>query len=83
MNTKLPNYAFIDSQNLNLGICSQGWKLDHRKLRLYHKNKYSMQKAFIFIGHVTDNQAFYDERASRLYTDIQTDGRSRCALLSV
>ena len=61
MNTNLPNYAFIDSQNLNLGIRSQGWKLDHRKLRLYLKNKYNIEKAFIFIGHVTDNQSLYDE----------------------
>ena len=61
MNTNLPNYAFIDSQNLNLGIRSQGWKLDHRKLRLYLKNKYNIDKAFIFIGHVTDNQSLYDE----------------------
>ncbi|MSR89730.1 NYN domain-containing protein [Patescibacteria group bacterium] len=61
MNHNLPNYAFIDSQNLNLGIRSQGWKLDHRKLRLYLKNKYNIDKAFIFIGHVTDNQSLYDE----------------------
>ena len=61
MNHNLPNYAFIDSQNFNLGIRSQGWKLDHRKLRLYLKNKYNIDKAFIFIGHVTDNQSLYDE----------------------
>ena len=29
--SKLPKsiYAFIDSQNLNLGVRSQGWKLDY------------------------------------------------------
>ena len=27
------NYAFIDSQNLNLGVKSQGWKLDWSKFR--------------------------------------------------
>jgi len=26
------NYAFIDSQNLNLSIRSQGWVLDFRKM---------------------------------------------------
>ena len=30
-------YAFIDSQNLNLGVRSQGWKLDYGKFRLYLK----------------------------------------------
>ncbi len=29
------NYAFIDSQNLNLGIKKLGWKLDYRKFRVY------------------------------------------------
>jgi len=29
------NYAFIDGQNLNLGIRELGWKLDFKKLRIY------------------------------------------------
>ncbi len=29
------NYAFIDSQNLNLSIREQGWVLDFRKFRTY------------------------------------------------
>ena len=60
-NAKNNNFAFIDSQNLNLGIRSQGWKLDHRRLRLYLKHKYNVSKAFIFIGLVSDNQDLYDE----------------------
>ncbi len=55
------NYAFIDSQNLNLGIKSAGWKLDHRKFRLYLKNKYNVQEAFLFIGHVDGNEALYTQ----------------------
>jgi len=31
------NYAFIDSQNLNLGIQSLGWKLDFAKFHRYLK----------------------------------------------
>jgi len=33
-------YAFIDAQNLNLGVKSQGWTLDWRKLRQYLHNKF-------------------------------------------
>jgi len=34
-------YAFIDSQNLNLGVRSQGWSLDWRKFRqLFTPNKH-------------------------------------------
>lgn len=52
-------YAFIDSQNLNLGIRNQGWELDFRKFRLYIENKYAVKKAFIFIGYVSGNESLY------------------------
>lgn len=54
------NYAFIDSQNLNLGIRDLGWKLDYRKFRIYLKEKYAVKKAYIFIGFVALNQRLYD-----------------------
>lgn len=60
MTPKENNYAFIDSQNLNLGIQKLGWKLDYRKFRVYLAEKYSVQKAYIFIGFVALNQALYD-----------------------
>lgn len=52
-------YAFIDSQNLNLGVRSQGWKLDWRKFRQYLHNKYSVTKTYLFIGYVPGNEALY------------------------
>jgi uncharacterized LabA/DUF88 family protein len=60
------NYAFIDSQNLNLSIQNQGWTLDLRKFRRYLLDKYGINKAFIFIGFVPQNQ--------RLYTNLQKFG---------
>jgi len=54
------NYAFIDSQNLNLGIQKLGWKLDYKKFRIYLKEKYGVQKAYFFIGFVALNQNLYD-----------------------
>jgi len=59
MASKKSNYAFIDSQNLNLGVRSLGWKVDYRKLRLYLKNKYNVEKAYMFIGLVQGNQKLY------------------------
>lgn len=59
-------FAFIDSQNLNLGVKSQGWNLDWRKLRQYLRNKYNVQKAYLFIGHVDGNEP--------LYTSLQEAG---------
>jgi len=52
-------YAFIDSQNLNLGVRSQGWVLDWRKFRQYLRNKYRVVKAYVFIGHVAGNESLY------------------------
>ncbi|PIV06788.1 hypothetical protein COS53_03745 [Candidatus Shapirobacteria bacterium CG03_land_8_20_14_0_80_35_14] len=66
MKQQSATYAFIDSQNLNRGINSQGWKLDWRKFRQYLKNKYNVTKAFSFIGYKAGNEA--------LYTSLQNMG---------
>ncbi len=60
------NYAFIDSQNLNLGVKSQGWKLNFSRFRIFLEDKYKVKKAFIFIGYVPNNQS--------LYTELQKSG---------
>ena len=52
-------YAFIDSQNLNLGIIDCGWKLDFARFRVYLKDKYHVSEAFLFIGYVAGNEALY------------------------
>ena len=66
MNEKQNNYAFIDSQNVNLAIRDQGWILDFRRFRKYLEDKYSITNAFIFIGYIDTNQ--------NLYTSLQKDG---------
>ena len=60
------NYAFIDSQNLNLAIRGLGWKLDFGRFRKYLADKYVVKKAFLFIGYISTNQ--------NLYTQLQTQG---------
>lgn len=54
------NYAFIDSQNLNLAIRDLGWILDFKRFRVYLKDKYGVSKAFIFIGYIEKNKKLYD-----------------------
>ena len=46
------NYAFIDSQNLNLGVNKQKWKLDFLKFRKFLRDEYNVGKAFLFIGFI-------------------------------
>lgn len=62
-------YAFIDSQNLNLGtskdiykngkLIYKGWKLDFKKFRKYLTDKFRVKKAFLFIGYVRENKNLY------------------------
>ena len=44
MNKKENNYAFIDSQNVNLSIREQWWNLDWKRFRIYIKDKYNVSK---------------------------------------
>ena len=59
MKNKENNYAFIDSQNLNLAIREQGWVLDWIKFRRYLKEKYGIIEAYLFIGYVEGNSNLY------------------------
>ncbi len=56
---KFKIYAFIDSQNLNLGVRSQGWVLDFTRFKKYLEDKYNINKAFLFIGYVAGNESLY------------------------
>ena len=59
MSQKEKIYAFIDAQNLNLGVRSLGWELDYSKFRLYLKNKFAVSEAFMFIGFIPTSQTLY------------------------
>ena len=61
MKKKENNFAFIDGQNLNLGIQSLGWKLNFRPFRKYLAEKYSVNTAYYFIGYMPGNQLLYSE----------------------
>lgn len=54
------NYAFIDSQNVNLAIRELGWKLDFARFRVYLRDKFGVEKAYIFIGFMPSNQDLYN-----------------------
>ncbi len=61
-------YVFIDSQNLNLGVLNPryingkrivDWQLDFEKFLIYLKDKYSVNKTYLFIGQVAGNETLY------------------------
>lgn len=67
-------YAFIDSNNLNLGtsknlyrnkkLIYKGWKLDFKKFKRYLTDKFRVSRVFLFIGYIKQNQKLYQRLKS-------------------
>jgi len=53
------NYAYIDGANLHKGIHSLGWILDYARFRVWLKDKYKVEKAYIFIGLIPSYKDLY------------------------
>lgn len=60
------NFAYIDGANLHKGIAELGWRLDYKRFRVYLREKYAVNKAYIFLGFVAIN--------TNLYRDLQNWG---------
>lgn len=58
---KKGNYAFIDSQNLNVSVQKYGWKMDWKKFRQFLGDKYGITKAYMFIGYVPEHEDIYEK----------------------
>lgn len=56
---KQNNFAFIDAQNVHLAITALGWQIDWTRFRIYLKEKYNIEKAFLFIGYIEGNNHIY------------------------
>ncbi|NQU83808.1 MAG: NYN domain-containing protein [Parcubacteria group bacterium] len=59
MKNKESNFAYIDGANLHKGVKELGWILDYRRFRKWLKDKYSVERAYIFIGLVPSNKNLY------------------------
>jgi uncharacterized LabA/DUF88 family protein len=55
------NFAFIDNQNLNLGIQKNGWKMDWRKFRRFLMDSFNVEQAYMFIGYMPENEDLYNQ----------------------
>ena len=61
------NIAFIDGQNLHLGVAEEGWSFDYTKLRVYLRDKYNVQEAYYLFGYIMNNN-------TGLYNQLQRSG---------
>lgn len=64
------NYAYIDNRNIYLGVRNLGWKLDFAKFRRYLLEKYSVKKAYMFIGYVEEHKDIYEDFIEQGYECI-------------
>lgn len=67
----MKNYSYIDGQNLHLGTASATppWSVDLYKFRVYLREKYNVDKAFYYLGHVQEGI-----KIEQLYENIQNAG---------
>ncbi len=59
MTKKENNFAFVDSQNINLGVKRLGWQMSWKKLRTHLAHKYRVTRAYMFLGYIPENQKLY------------------------
>ena len=54
----MKNYAFIDGNNLYLGL---NWKIDYARFYEYLKRKYNVVKSYYFIGYIPKYKLLYQD----------------------
>jgi uncharacterized LabA/DUF88 family protein len=64
------NYAFIDSQNLNLATQNLGWNMDWAKFRTHLREQYEVEVAYLFIGYMPEHQDIYSAMQKAGYVVI-------------
>ncbi|MFZ2167253.1 MAG: NYN domain-containing protein [Minisyncoccia bacterium] len=60
------NVAYIDGANLHNGVKSLSWDFDYRRFRVWLREKYSIEQAYLFIGMMP--------KYAELYTKLQEQG---------
>ena len=56
---KESNWAFIDMQNLHMGVKEKGWKIHWKRFRQYLEKEHNVTKAIVFIGYLKQNAGLY------------------------
>ena len=64
------SYAFIDMQNIYLGVNILGWNIDWKKFIIYLQKKHKTDTVFLFLGYIRKNESFYKKLREWGYTLI-------------
>ena len=74
MIVKKNNIAYIDAANLHNSITRLKWCLDYGRFRVWLREKYDVQTAYLFIGLIPKYKNLYNYFISHLkpYSYVQT-----------
>jgi uncharacterized LabA/DUF88 family protein len=67
----MKNLAFIDGQNLHMGVSENEWKIDHKKFRIYLEENYQIKEAYYFLGFLLKSE-------EKLYKNLEEAGFILC-----
>ena len=54
------NYAFIDANNLHLGMQGVGWALSYPRFRHYLRVQHGVGRAYMFLGRLATHRALHE-----------------------
>ncbi len=73
--------AYIDAANLHKGVADLGWKLDYKRFRVWLKEKYGVQTAYLFIGLIPSQKDLYTKLQEfgyiLVYKEVTYDGAGK------
>jgi uncharacterized LabA/DUF88 family protein len=64
------NFAYIDGANLHKGVESLSWKFDYKRFRIWLRDKYKIEQAYLFLGFVPKYKDLYTRLQEYGYTLI-------------
>ena len=75
------NAAYIDGANLHNGAKSLPWHFDYKRFRVWLREKYSVEQAYLFIGMMPKYAELYTKLQEQGYTlvfkDVIYDGNGK------
>jgi uncharacterized LabA/DUF88 family protein len=73
--------AYIDGANLHQGSKNLGWDLDYARFRIWLRDKYKIETAYLFIGLIPKNKDLYTSLQEAgyilVYKEITYDGNGK------
>lgn len=68
MSLRKSNVAYIDGANLHNGVKQLSWEFDYARFRVWLKDKYSIEVAYLFLGLIPKYKDVYTRLQEQGYT---------------